>query len=179
MDAMCGSGTILTEAALLAYNIPPQLGRDYFCFKRWTDFEPDLWESVIRQAKERETPFAHQLIGKDLAFQAIRVTERNVEAAGLEGKIELKRKDFFKLEPIPGPGFLIMNPPYNERMEIGDAVQFYKAMGDTFKKCFKGWQVWIISSNLEALKHLGLQTSAKIPLFNGALECKFVKYDIY
>ncbi len=179
LDPMCGSGTILSEAALYAFHLPPQTGRDYFCFKRWKDFDSELWSRVTESAMKRKVEFTHPIIGRDLHFQAVRVSERNMEAAGLLEKIDIKRKDFFKIDEFPVTGTIITNPPYNERMEMKDDVEFYKMMGDVLKKKFKGWKVWIISSNLEALKQVGLHASKKIPLLNGSLECKFVNFNIY
>lgn len=185
-DAMCGSGTLLTEAAMLAYKIPPQYGREYFCFKRWLDFDKDLFDDIIKNQSAQVADFQHHITGNDLSFQAIRVTERNVEAATLTGKIDLKRKDFFKLEAQntaenepPKGGILMLNPPYDERLKLEDAQAFYKQIGDTMKKNWKGWQVWIISGNLEAVKAVGLKPAKRITLFNGAIECKFLKFEIY
>jgi putative N6-adenine-specific DNA methylase len=187
MDAMCGSGTLLVEAAQKAYNIPPQYGRDYFCFKRWLDFDKALFDDIIKNQQTQINDFQYTIKGSDLSFQAIRISERNIEAAGLKGKIPLERKDFFKLIPetatdavLPAKnGVLIMNPPYDERMKMEDAQAYYKQIGDTMKKNWKGWDVWLISSNLEALKSIGLKTSRRISLLNGALECKFLKFEMY
>jgi putative N6-adenine-specific DNA methylase len=189
VDAMCGSGTFLVEAAQKAYNIPPQYGRDYFCFKRWLDFDKALFDDIIKNQQAQVNDFEHNIKGSDLSFQAIRVSERNIEAAGLKGKIPLERKDFFKLIPeavtpidaeTPAKnGVVIMNPPYDERMKMEDAQAYYKQIGDTMKKNWKGWDVWLISSNLDALKSIGLKTSRRISLFNGALECKFLKFEMY
>jgi putative N6-adenine-specific DNA methylase len=180
MDAMCGSGTFLTEAALMAYNMPPQLGRDYFCFKKWVDFDATLWEDVLKTAKNKiYTEYNHQFIGSDINFQAIRVTERNVEAATLTGKVKLERKDFFKQVPNGTKGMLILNPPYDERLKLEDVNQFYKDMGDAFKKNWKGWQIWMLSGNAEAIKHVGLRASSRIPLWNGPIECRLLKYEMY
>ena len=179
LDAMCGSGTLLVEAAQKAFGIPPQYGRDYFCFKRWKDFDQALFDDIINNQHAQIADFKHLIHGSDISFQAIRVSERNIEAAGLTGKIELERKDFFKLTPPAESGMLIMNPPYDERMQIQDAQAFYKLIGDTMKKNWKGWQVWIISSNLEAIKSIGLKPSKRIVLFNGALECRFLKFEMY
>jgi putative N6-adenine-specific DNA methylase len=189
MDAMCGSGTLLVEAAQKAYNIPPQYGRDYFCFKRWLDFDKALFEDIIKNQQTQINDNKPIIKGSDLSFQAIRVSERNIEAAGLKGKIPLERKDFFKLTheitPETDPekpnkkGVVIMNPPYDERMKMEDAQAYYKQIGDTMKKNWKGWDVWLISSNIEALKSIGLKTSRRFSLLNGALECKFMKYEMY
>jgi putative N6-adenine-specific DNA methylase len=178
MDAMCGSGTILTEASLLAHNIPANEGRDYFCFKYWRDFDDELWANVVVTANENKKEFDHKIMGSDNSFQSIRVSERNLEAAGLTDMIDLRRKAFEKLEPMGGRGLLMMNPPYDERMKMEDINLFYEMMGDTIKRSFKGWEAWIISSNMNALKAIGIKPAEKIELFNGPLECSLQKFII-
>ena len=125
--------------------------------------------------------FKHRIIGSDLNFQARRVSERNVEAAFLTDKIELSRKDFFKIEhtETDKPGILVINPSYDERLKIEDAQDFYRQIGDALKKHWKGWQVWIISGNMEAAKMIGLKPSKRIILFNGSIECRFLKFEMY
>lgn len=179
LDPMCGSGTIPIEAAYYAYNIPPQLYRDYFGFKKWKDFDADLWETVLREAKERIQNFTFPIFGFDSDFQALKISSQNVLAAHLEGKVEIDLQKFEKLEPPAEKGFMIMNPPYDERLPVSDTEAFYKKIGDTLKQNFAGYTAWIISSNLDALKNIGLRPSRKMTLFNGPLECKFQKYDLY
>ncbi len=186
VDAMCGSGTILTEAALMAQNTPPQYvhpsspnNREYFCFKRWKDFDKELFEDILKNTPLHKVDFKHKIMGSDINFQAKRVSERNVEAAFLTDKIELSRKDFFALIPSSDKGVLMMNPPYDDRLKLEDAQDFYKKIGDAMKKNWKGWEVWIISGNLEAVKAIGLKPSKRITLYNGAIECKFLKFEMY
>lgn len=188
VDAMCGSGTLLTEAALTAYNIPPQYAhpaspnnREYFCFKNWKDFDKALFEDVLNETLKHKKDFKHAIRGSDLNFQARRVSERNVEAAFLLDKIELSRKDFFKIEnaETDKKGILMINPPYDERLKMEDAQAFYKQIGDALKKNWKGWKVWIISGNLEAVKTIGLKPSKRITLFNGSIECRFLMFEMY
>ena len=179
IDPMCGSGTILFEALLYARNIPPQYKREYFSFKKWNDFDEKLWNEVVQEAKERETNLEYKILGFDKDFQAIRVTERNMEQAGLTGQIELQRKRFESLQPPEEKGILIMNPPYDERIQDRNINDLYEMIGDRFKQAFPGYNAWIISSNMEALKHIGLRPSRRISLYNGALDCKFLKFEIY
>jgi len=179
IDPMCGSGTILFEALLYARNIPPQYRRDYFCFKKWKNFDENLWNEVLKEAKENQTDFNYKVLGFDKDFQAIRVTERNMEQADLMGQIELKRKKFESLQPPEEKGVLIMNPPYDERIQEKNINDLYEMIGDRFKKAFTGYDAWIISSNMEAIKHIGLRASRRISLYNGALDCKFLKFEIY
>jgi 23S rRNA (guanine2445-N2)-methyltransferase len=179
IDAMCGSGTILFEAFLYARNIPPQYHREYFGFKMWKDFDEKLWEEVVKEAKERQCDFNYKILGFDKDFQAIRITERNMEQADLVGQFELKRKKFELLQPPSEKGILIMNPPYDERIQHKNINDLYEMIGERFKHAFPGYEAWIISSNMEALKHIGLRPSRRISLYNGALDCKFLKFELY
>lgn len=179
IDPMCGSGTLPIEAALIAYNIPPQLHRSNFGFKKWKDFDKDLWEDVVQEAREKIIGFEHRILGFDKSFEALRISNHNALAAHMEGKIIFRRQKFEKLDPPSENGFLIMNPPYGERIEQEDINAFYKMIGDRLKQKFSGYEAWIISSNKEALKNIGLRPSRKITLFNAALECKFQKFELY
>jgi putative N6-adenine-specific DNA methylase len=182
IDPMCGSGTILAEAAMMAYEIPPQKYREYFGFMNWKGFEESTFMDVKQEAhsKEKDT-FPHQLLGFDIAFQAIRMSERNFERIGMIDKIELKRKDFERhVPPAVERGIVIMNPPYGERIEADYEINaFYAMIGDQLKDAYTNYDVWMISSNKEALKCVGLRPSSKNTLFNGALECKFQCYKMY
>ena len=180
IDPMCGSGTILIEAALYAYNIPPQLHRRSFGFMKWKDFHAGLWESVLGEARDNIRPgFDHPLLGYDRDFRALKIAQQNAVAAHLEGKVIIERHRFERLEPPAGKGLLIMNPPYDERLSNANINELYKMIGDRLKKHFAGYEAWILSSNTEALKHVGLRPSKKLTLYNGALECKFQKYELY
>lgn len=179
IDPMCGSGTILSEAAMIAYNIAPNINRTYFGFQNWKDYDETLYNKVRSDAKAAERPFLHQILGSDIAFQAVRIAERNFERAGLSGKIKLKRKDFERMTPPPPPGIVIMNPPYGERIDDYEMNGFYAMIGDHLKEAYTNYDVWMISSNTTALKCVGLRPSSKHTLFNGSLECKFQCYKMY
>lgn len=180
LDPMCGSGTILIEAALFAHRIPPLLHRERFGFMRWKGYDADLWNDVLHRARAAIQPFDHPLLGYDRDFRAIKIAQRNALAAHLEGKIRIERQRFERLEPPPGaPGVIIMNPPYDERLGNGDINALYAAIGDRLKQHFPGYEAWIISSNKDALKHVGLRPAKKMTLYNGALECKYQKYELY
>lgn len=179
MDPMCGSGTLLIEAAMYANNIPPNNLRTHFAFMNWKEYDEVLWAKVKQQAKDHIVEHTDPIMGWDKNLGCVRKTEQNIEAAGLTGKIEVKRKRFERLDPPEGPGMLIMNPPYDERLEEDNIEEFYELIGDTLKKKYSGYNAWLISSNMEAIKSIGLRTSRKITLFNGKLECKFVKYEMY
>ena len=179
IDPMCGSGTFLVEAALWAYGIPPQLNRSSFGFFKWKDFDERLWHEVKRDATGRMRSFDHSILGYDKSFKAIKITQENIFTAHLEGKIEVERRKFQKLDK-PGPrGMIIMNPPYDERLGEEDVGALYREIGDRLKNEFSGYTAWLISSNKEALKQVGLRPSRKITVFNGRLECKFQKFELY
>lgn len=182
IDPMCGSGTLLAEAALIARRIPPQQHRTHFGFKQWPDFDAALWEEVVRKADAQALPQAPQpILGFDVAFQAVRTTQRNLDRAGLAQSVAVKRKDFEKHNPpVVEKGIVVVNPPYGERIEADYEINaFYAMIGDHLKEAYTGYDVWIISSNMEALKCIGLHPTHKNTLFNGPLECKYQCYSIY
>lgn len=181
IDPMCGSGTILAEAAMMANNIAPQINREYFSFKYWRDYNDTLWQDVWQNAKAAERPFKHPILGFDVAFQAIRMAQRNLDRAGVLHQIKLKRKDFERhTPPVVDKGVVIINPPYGERIETDYEINgFYAMIGDHLKDAYSNYDVWIISSNMSALKCIGLKPAHKHVLFNGPLECKFQCYSIF
>jgi len=179
LDPMCGSGTLLIEAGMQAVNLPPQWNRTEFGFQKWRNFDPELWAEVRAEARTRVTTPDLTLYGFDRDERAVRVAQRNIEKAGLSDIIEVETADFLTLEPAFENGVLVTNPPYDERLEMTNIKGFYGDIGDQLKKRYSGWDAWIISSNAEALKHVGLRPSRRITLFNGALECKFMKYEMY
>lgn len=179
-DPMCGSGTLLTEAALIARNIAPGLYRDDFGFTHWPDFDKPLFLQLQKEARAQERENDVQIFGSDVSMQALHETRQNLESAELEDAVSLKQVAFEQNLTAPAPsGMMIINPPYGDRIEKEDMVAFYKTIGDTLKQQYSGWQAWVLSANLEALKHLGLRPSRKIPLFNGPLECRFNRFDLY
>lgn len=181
IDPMCGSGTILMEAATIAYNIAPGIKIKEFGFMRWEDYDPNLWNKVFYNAKNRERDFQHIILGFDESQKAINIAKDNIKNADLGWKIIVKKKELqeLKREDITNGGVVVINPPYGERLEEEDTFEFYSMIGDCMKANFDGYDVWIISSNRAALKKVGLRTSKKIPLYNGALECRFQKYEMY
>ncbi|MCB0599035.1 MAG: class I SAM-dependent RNA methyltransferase [Lewinellaceae bacterium] len=179
IDPMCGSGTILIEAATYACNRAPQLQREYFGFIKWPDYDEGLWADLLADARQRVTPFGHGLYGYDMDFKAMRIANHNAFAAGLEGQVEIARQRFERLEPPAEEGLIVMNPPYDERLAKTDIEAFYQMIGDRLKQAFAGYEAWIISSNQQAMKKIGLRPSRKMALYNGALECKFHQYQLY
>ncbi len=179
IDPMCGSGTILIEAALYAYNIAPGLIRKNFGFMNWKDFDKELWDKLFKEAEEQITPFKHTLMGSDISSEFIGYAKGNARLAKLEGKVTLMRKAFEDMEPPKGGGVMITNPPYGERLKQEDIEDFYKNIGDRLKKAYSGYDAWLLSSNKEALKKLGLHPYKKIAIKNGPLDCKFQKFPMY
>jgi len=181
IDPMCGSGTILMEAATIAHNIPPNSFRQSFGFMNWDNYDEKLFENVKNNANSKIRDFHHKIIGFDESAKAISITKDNVKTAGLGWKILLKKKSFEKLtkDDLPESGVVLINPPYGERIDNDDIISLYKRIGDGLKANFYGFTAWIISSNKSALKSIGLQTSKRLTLYNGTLECKFHRYELY
>jgi len=180
VDPMCGSGTLALEAALLALNIPPQFKRESFGFFKWPDFNRKVWESVKTEADARaQSQFEFPIIASDKDSRARNATAVNVLSAGLEKVIQVERMPFDKVQAPELPGTLLTNPPYDERLKLEDTADFYREIGDVLKKNWPNWNAWLISSNRDALKSVGLRPSKRITLFNGALECSFQKFELY
>jgi len=179
IDPMCGSGTILIEAAMIAKNIPPNLNRKHFAFQKWRDYDAFLWKEVCDKAKQDINNIKPKLYGFDKSVDAIRSARLNIDNADVFDDIELTTTAFEDLDKIGDKGILIINPPYDERIEEEDIDGFYKMIGDQLKKKFAGYKAWIISANIEAMKNIGLRPSAKKTLFNGALECKYIMVPLY
>ncbi|GAB5399620.1 MAG: THUMP domain-containing protein [Aureisphaera sp.] len=180
LDPMCGSGTILTEAAMIACNIPPNLNRDEFGFETWPDFDVDLYELIEGAALKKIKDFHFKVYGYDKDVLSVKKARRNVKSANLDDFIEIETRDFFETrKETDRYMYVVFNPPYDERLSIDDVSHFYGEIGNTLKRGYPGAQAWMITSNMEALKNVGLRPSRKIKLYNGKLESKFVKYDLY
>jgi putative N6-adenine-specific DNA methylase len=179
LDPMCGSGTIVIEAAMFASNIPANINRKQFAFEKWTDWDADLFEKIQESQLKRIKNPGIQIKGSDKAPSAIEKATINVENANLSEFITLEKKDIFQIDKeTSGPLHLLTNPPYGERLD-GDMNALYQGIGDAFKQSFPNTQAWLISSNMEALKCVGLRPSRKIKLFNGKLESRLMFYPIY
>ena len=179
VDPMCGSGTIPIEAAWLATRTPPQIKRAGFGFFKWPNFDETLWNDVKQAADAQIRPCPVKIYASDIDQRARNATAINLMGSGMENNIRLQSVAFDKLLRPSNHGVLITNPPYDERMRVDEISTFYKAIGDRFKKQWMGWDAWLISSNRAALKQVGLRTSRRLALFNGALECSFHKYEMY
>lgn len=181
IDPMCGSGTFLIEAALMAQNIAPGLfRRDPYGFEKWKDYNESLFEMVwnTAEAKEKRTPQA-QIIGYDLDADYVEAARNNIANAGLENIIQVEHADFFETQAPEGHGVVVMNPPYNERIQSEDINELYKNIGDTLKNNYQGYDAFVFTGNLEAAKSIGLRTSRRVPLYNGSIECRLLKYELY
>ncbi|WP_417889962.1 THUMP domain-containing class I SAM-dependent RNA methyltransferase [Xanthomarina gelatinilytica] len=179
MDPMCGSGTILAEAAMIACNIPPNLMRKEFAFERWADWDVDLFEKIEESLLSKTRDFHYKIMGYDKSPSAVAKAKDNIKNAHLEEFISIKHEDFFKTQKAGEDKLhMVFNPPYGERLDI-EMEEFYKNIGDTLKQGYPGTDAWFITSNLDALKHVGLRPSRKIHLVNAKLEARFVKYVMY
>jgi putative N6-adenine-specific DNA methylase len=179
LDPMCGSGTLLAEAAMIACNIPANINRKEFAFEKWKDWDDDLFDQIIDALMKRTKEFHHTIIGYDKAPSAVQKAKDNVRNANLEDYISIIQGDFFESKKEnTGPLHMVFNPPYGERLTI-ELERFYREIGDTLKNNYPNTNAWFISANLEALKFVGLRPSRKIKLFNGSLEARLVKYEMY
>ncbi|MFP4022968.1 MAG: class I SAM-dependent RNA methyltransferase [Thiohalospira sp.] len=178
-DPMCGSGTLLIEAAMIAHGIPPGIYREKFGFESWKDFDSELLETIYEEESVSNT-FNHKIIGSDVSEIAIRIAKENIINAALKRKIDINITPIENFNPPEKEkGVIITNPPYGERLKKKQLKEFYSTLGDLFKNKFAGYNIWLLSSNFEAIKYIGLKPSQKITLYNGPLECKFLKYEIY
>ena len=178
-DPMCGSGTLAIEANMIARKMPPQVLRNEFGFMRWKTFDKALWQQVKRDAMQQLTLPTHRIFASDADTFQMRTARENIENAGFEDDIELTQQDFMEMKPISEQGIIVMNPPYGERMDEENIIPMYKAIGDHLKHACAGHSAWIISSDEEALKRVGLKPTRKIALINGTLTCKFYRFDLF
>jgi putative N6-adenine-specific DNA methylase len=179
LDPMCGSGTLLIEAAQIASNIPPQKESRKYCFMNWGEYDAKLWNKVISDAAARiDKKACPTLLGYDKTMKGVMATKTNAEEAGVLDLINVQRQDFFNADPMKNI-IIITNPPYDKRLKEDDIIAFYKSIGDKFKKSFTDCVAWVIGGHITALKNLGLKTSKKINLLNGDIESGFYKYEMY
>ncbi len=178
-DPMCGSGTLLIEAAMIAKNIPAGYFRKEFGFELWRDFDRELWAEIFTEAERKITKPKIKIQGSDIDWEAVKISKSNIANAHLTDFIDVKKFAFEISKPDENKAIVVMNPPYGERMQKEDIFNFYKTIGDKLKTDYLNKDIWILTCNLEALKALGLKTSRRIEMKNGNLDCKFVKYEIY
>jgi putative N6-adenine-specific DNA methylase len=179
LDPMCGSGTILIEAAMIACNIPANINRPEFAFERWPDYDNALFETIQDALLKKTREFHHTIKGYDIDLTAIKKARDNVKNANLEEYIQIEQDDFFETKKESNAALhLLFNPPYDERIGIR-TEEFYEDIGTTLKRHYPGTHAWLITANLEALKYVGLKPSKKIKVYNGALEARLVNYEMY
>ncbi|HOT15943.1 MAG TPA: THUMP domain-containing protein [Bacteroidales bacterium] len=178
-DPMCGSGTILIEAAMIAENIAPGVFRKQYSFENWSNFESKILEGIAEQEHDNNPKDLPVITGIDISGQAIHATNKNLQNSFLNNYIKVENKDFFECKKPFEKGFIITNPPYGEKFKNNSLSRFYAQIGDKLKNSFTNFETWIISPDKEALKFIGLHPEKKVKLFNGPLECSFNKYTVY
>ncbi|MDO4159838.1 MAG: THUMP domain-containing protein [Prevotellaceae bacterium] len=178
IDPMCGSGTLLVEAALIARNMAPGLFRKEYAFEKWHDFDSELFDRIYNDdSQERE--FKHHIYGYDIDMAAVNTATLNAKAAGLTNDITVKQADFKDFKQPEGKAILVVNPPYGERISTPDLLGTYRMMGEVLKHQFKNNDAWVLSYRQECFDQIGLKPSIKIPVYNGSLECEFRKYQMF
>jgi putative N6-adenine-specific DNA methylase len=178
-DPMCGSGTIPIEAGLIASKIPPGKFRQFFGFQKWKDFDEDLFEKIKLKCNSQIGLSPVKIFGSDVSEEALKFANANVARAGLSDVITLEKSDFKDLKSIDEHGYVFLNPPYGQRIQPEEIDLLYGMIGTTLKHNFPGTTAWLITSNKESLRHIGLKPKEKHTLFNGALECILLKYEMY
>ena len=179
LDPMCGSGTILAEAAMIACNIPANINRKEFAFEKWHDWDNDLFDTIVESLLKKTREFHYTIKGYDKAPSAVMKAKDNIRNANLDEYVTISQENFFETQKqSKGPLQMVFNPPYGERLDI-HLERFYRELGDTLKQGYPNTNAWFITANLEALKYVGLKPSRKIKLFNGKLEARLVKYEMY
>jgi putative N6-adenine-specific DNA methylase len=177
-DPMCGSGTLLIEAALIARNMAPGLFRKEFAFEKWPDFDAELFDDIYNDDSE-EREFTHHIYGYDVDVKAVNTARLNVKAAGLTKDITVEEADFKDFQQPKNKAIMVTNPPYGERISTPDLLGTYKMIGERLKHQFQGNDAWVLSYREECFDQIGLKPSIKIPLYNGSLECEFRKYQMF
>ncbi len=179
LDPMCGSGTLLTEAAMIACNIPANINRQSFGFQRWKDYEEGLYKTIFDASLNKAREFRYQIKGIDKAPSALQKAQENIRNARLSEYISLEQADFFKSSKAgEAPLHLVSNPPYGERLPV-EREEFFRQWGDTLKRNYPNTQAWLLVGDPEILKFVGLRPSRKIKLFNGGIEVRLARYELY
>ena len=178
-DPMCGSGTLAIEAAMFAMNIPAQYYRKRFAFEKWAEFNSLEWKLEKEAADRKIQDFDYEIWASDISQEAILRAEENIKLAHLNHDIHLFRAAMEDGEKPMGKTLVVMNPPYGERLEVDDIIALYERIGDTFKQHYTDCTAFVLSSDIFALKRIGLKPSRKIELYNGNLECRVFKFEMY
>jgi putative N6-adenine-specific DNA methylase len=179
VDFMCGSGTIAIEAAMMAFQIPPGDLRADYGFQHWKDYEPSLFNEIVNDKNNRTGKSGIMVYASDISPDTVRLSQRHAQNAGVLKNIRFNTCHFNEFIPPQAPGIVVINPPYGERIIQENLNELYSQIGDRLKKEYAGYEAWIISSNAEAVKHIGLRPAPKITIYNGQLECRFNRYSLY
>ncbi|NES92175.1 MULTISPECIES: class I SAM-dependent RNA methyltransferase [Okeania] len=181
LDPLCGSGTLPVEASLKALNIAPGLLRNKFSLMNWRDFDKSLWQDLLTEARNSQlTELKSIIVGSDRNSEVLFQARTNAERCGVGNQIKFIKTDLSKLKPPADKGIIICNPPYGERLgEVEELGELYKMLGDIFKQRFTGWTAFILTGNKQLSKQVGLRTSRRIPVYNGAIPCTLLKYELY
>lgn len=179
VDGMCGAGTIAIEAALWANNIPPGYYRNEFGFMRWRNFDEKTYDTIFDSAVNKIRNDKVEIIANDIDFPTLKKAKINTKNAKVDDVVTCTQESFFDMQPPRQAGVVILNPPYGERLPVAEIESLYKEIGNKLKKDFKGFSAWIITSSPEAIKSIGLRPSRRIQVFNGSLECRYLKFDLY
>ena len=182
VDAMCGSGTIVIEAALMARNMAPGLTRKQFGFMNWPDYDQQMYDLICEKAREAVIPKLNfEMLAADLREAAVYDSQDNAKEAGVVENITFKHCAIKDLIPPESPGVLIINPPYGERITTikNEIEELYQSIGDAFKRNFTGYDAFVFTGNLDAAKKIGLRTSRRIQMYNGSIECRLLKFEMY
>jgi len=179
-DPMCGSATIAIEAALIQANVPPNLLRERFGFEFWSSFDGGLLAEVLEEGRKSSRAPKGKIIVRDKDSRSLRAARVNINVSKMKSYIEIQDGDFFELDPPAEKGVMIFNPPYGERLGDEESmIDFYQEIGSRLKHTYAGWDAWLISSDIQALKRIGLRAEAKHPLMNGKLDCSFRKFSLF
>jgi putative N6-adenine-specific DNA methylase len=180
-DPLCGSGTLPLEAGMRSLNIAPGLFRERFGFETWLDYDDDLWESMIAEAESAQREeFGAFIGGSDRDPNVLIQAHSNAQKCGMEHLLSFRQKDLAEVEAPADSGVLICNPPYGERLGANDDLgAFYKLLGNVLKQRFKGWTAYVLSGNKALSGNIGLKSASRAPVYNGALLCQLMKYELY
>ena len=179
VDGMCGAGTIAIEAALWANNIPPGYYRNEFGFMRWRNFDETTYETIFESSINKIKNDKVEIIANDIDAPTVKKAKTNTKNAKVDDVVSCTNDSFFDMHPTRQAGVVILNPPYGERLPVEEIEKLYKEIGNKLKKDFKGFNAWIITSNPEAIKSIGLRPSRRIQVYNGSLECRYLKFELY
>jgi putative N6-adenine-specific DNA methylase len=178
-DPMCGSGTLLTEAALMATATPPGKFRREFGFMKWKDFDRDVWKGVREEALTAIHPAVAPIRGGDISRASVSNAKENIHKAVLDQYVQVTQANLHTTKPPFDSGTIVTNPPYDERIRLDDSAAFYRSLGSTLKHLYSGYIAWILTGDLEAMKFIGLKPFRKFPLFNGPLEVRLLGFELF